>query len=65
MKQYKVEAKAFYSKPFNNNRNHIIESSIPEIQSIMDQYASEGWTLVSTDTSNFGQALYIYLYFEK
>jgi len=64
MKQYKVEAKAFYSK-ISSNRNHIVESSIQEIQSIMDQYANEGWTLVSTDASNFGQALYIYLYFEK
>jgi len=64
MKKYRVEAKAFYSK-ITKNKNHIIESSVPEIQTIMDQYAAEGWQLVSTDASNFGAALYIYLYFEK
>lgn len=64
MKKYKVEAKAFYSK-LTTNKNHIIESSVEEIQQIMDQYAADGWTLVSTDASNFGAALYIYLYFEK
>lgn len=64
MKKYAVEAKAFYSK-VSLNRNHIIESSVPEIQQVMDDYADNGWTLVSTDASNFGQALYIYLYFEK
>lgn len=64
MKQYKVEAKAFYSK-VSMNKNHIVESSVEEIQNIMDQYAADGWTLVSTDASNFGLALYIYLYFEK
>jgi len=64
MKKYKVEAKAFYSK-ISTNKNHIVESSVEEIQKIMDQYAAEGWSLVSTDSSNFGLALYIYLYFEK
>lgn len=64
MKQYKVEAKAFYSK-VTTNKNHIVESSVTEIQKIMDDYAANGWKLVSTDASNFGLALYIYLYFEK
>lgn len=64
MKQYKVEARTYYSK-LTTNTQHIIEKSVPEIQEIMDQYTSEGWTLASTDASNFGAALYIYLYFEK
>lgn len=64
MKQYKVEARTYYSK-ISLNKQHIIESSMPEIQQIMDNYAADGWSLVSTDAANFGLALYIYLYFEK
>jgi len=64
MKEYRVEARTYYSK-LSTNKNHIIESSMPEIQSIMDEYAADGWRLVSTDAANFGLALYIYLYFEK
>ena len=64
MKQYKVEALNFYSK-ITGGKNHIIESSSEEVQTVLDKYAADGWTLVSTDASNFGQALYIYLYFEK
>ena len=39
MKEYKVEAKAFYSK-FTTNKNHIVESSIEEIQHIIDDLKS-------------------------
>jgi hypothetical protein len=36
-----------------------------DIQGILDHYSENGWTLVSTDTTNFGAALYVHLYFEK
>lgn len=64
MKEYKVEARTYFSK-LSTNKNHITESSTEEIQYLMDQYVKEGWTLVSTDAASFGMALYIYLYFER
>lgn len=64
MKQYKVEARAYYSKP-SFDKNHIVKSSTKDIQEIIDQYVADGWQLASTDASNFGLALYVYLYFEK
>jgi len=64
MKQYKVEARTYYSKP-SFDKNHIIKSSMTEVQQIIDDYVADGWQLKSTDASNFGLALYIYLYFEK
>jgi len=64
MKEYKVESLIYYSK-FTANKYHITESSSKEIQEKLDEYAKKGYRLVSTDASNFGAALYIYLYFEK
>ena len=64
MKKYKVEARTYYSK-VTRDKNHIIKSSTEEIQSIIDDYVSQGWQLSSTDAASFGMALYIYLYFEK
>ena len=64
MKEYKVETLIFYSK-LTFDRFHIAKSSNIEIQQKLDTYAKNGWRLVSTDTSNFGAAMYIYLYFEK
>lgn len=64
MKEYKVETLIYYSK-LTFDKNHIVNASKVEIQEKLDNYAKEGWRLVSTDTSNFGAALYIYLYFEK
>lgn len=64
MKQYKVEALVYYTK-LTTDKEHIIKSSKSDIQEKLDQYAKEGWKLVSTDATNFGFAVYIYLYFEK
>lgn len=64
MKSYKVETLIFYSK-LSFDKNHIVKSSKKEIQEKLDAYAKDGWQLTSTDASNFGAALYIYLYFEK
>ena len=64
MKQYKVESLIFYSK-LTLDKDHIIKSSSEEVQAKLDEHAADGWSLVSTDAANFGQALYIYLYFEK
>lgn len=64
MKQYKVETLIYYSK-LTFDSKHIVKSSQKEIQEKLDEYAKDGWHLVSTDASNFGAAMYIYLYFEK
>lgn len=64
MKEYKVETLIYYSK-LTLDKNHIVNSSKAEIQEKLDTYTKEGWRLVSTDASNFGAAMYIYLYFEK
>jgi hypothetical protein len=44
---------------------HIVKSSQKEIQEKLDKYANKGYKLTSTDATNFGLAVYIYLYFEK
>jgi hypothetical protein len=62
--EYKVETLIYYSK-LTLDKNHLVNSSKAEIQEKLDSYAKEGWRLVSTDASNFGAAMYIYLYFEK
>jgi hypothetical protein len=64
MKDYKVETLIYYSK-FTFDSRHINKSSKKEIQEKLDEYAKKGYKLTSTDASNFGLALYIYLYFEK
>ena len=64
MKDYKVETLIFYSK-LKLDKMHIVNDSKKEIQKQLDDYADRGYQLVSTDMSNFGAALYIYLYFEK
>jgi len=64
MKDYKVETLIYYSK-FTFDSKHITKSSKKEIQEKLDEYAKKGYKLTSTDASNFGLALYIYLYFEK
>ena len=64
MKSYKVETLIFYTK-FTFDKNHIVKSSKIEIQTKLDEYAQKGYRLASTSSSNFGAALYIYLYFEK
>ena len=64
MKEYKVESLIYYSK-LTTDSKHISKSSKKDIQDKLDEYAKNGYRLVSTDTTNFGFAVYIYLYFEK
>jgi hypothetical protein len=64
MKDYKVETLIYYSK-LTFDFKHITKSSKKDIQNKLDEYVTKGYRLVSTDMSNFGSALYIYLYFEK
>lgn len=64
MSKYKVEAFTYYSK-ITLNKEHIIERSIDEIQVTLDNYAEDGYKLISTDAASFGAAMYVYLYFEK
>lgn len=64
MKEYKVEALIYYSK-LTLDSEHIVKKSKEEIQEKLDQYASQGYRLTSTSSTNFGAAVYIYLYFEK
>lgn len=63
MKKYKLESLCYYSK-LTLDREHITKSSTKEIQEVLDKRAAEGWRLVSTDATDFGFAVYIYLYFE-
>ena len=64
MKQYKVESFLLYSK-LTLDSKHILKDSTKKIQELLDHYSKDGWTLASTDTTNFGAAVYYYLYFEK
>ena len=64
MKQYEVEPLIYYSK-MTLDKDHIVKSSQNDIQAKLDEYAQAGWTLASTSTTNFGAAIYIYLFFEK
>lgn len=64
MKEYKVETLIYYSK-ITTDTMHIVKSSKKEIQEKLDEYANKGYKLSSTDATNFGLAVYIYLYFEK
>ena len=64
MKKYKLEPLVYYSK-VTLDKEHIVKSSGADIQAKLDHYAADGWRLVSTDATDFGFAVYIYLYFEK
>ncbi|HLW42044.1 MAG TPA: hypothetical protein VKY82_06715 [Flavobacterium sp.] len=64
MKEYKVETLIYYSK-ITLDSEHIAKKSKTDIQDKLDEYASKGYKLVSTNSTNFGLAIYIYLYFEK
>jgi hypothetical protein len=64
MTTYKVETLIYYSK-ITTDTNHIAKASKIEIQEKLDEYAAQGYVLTSTDATNFGLAVYIYLYFEK
>jgi hypothetical protein len=64
MKEYKLESLIYYSKLFAD-KEHIIQNSSKDIQAKLDEYAKNGYRLVSTDATDFGIAVYFYLYFEK
>jgi hypothetical protein len=64
MKDYKVEALIFYSK-LTFDSKHIAKKSKIDIQEKLDEYAAKGYSLHHSTSTNFGMAVYIYLYFEK
>ena len=64
MKEYKLESLVYYSKAFAK-KEHIVENSTKDIQAKLDEYAQQGYRLVSTDATDFGFAVYFYLYFER
>ncbi len=64
MKEYKVESLIYYSK-MTLDSEHIAKESKIEIQTKLDEYASQGYKLNSTTSTNFGLAIYVYLFFEK
>lgn len=64
MKDSKVETLVFYSQ-FSFDKNHIAKESKIDIQEKLDEYAKNGYNLVSTNSTSFGFAIYIYLFFEK
>ena len=64
MKKYKLESLIYYTNLFKE-KEHILTASSKDIQEKLDSYAADGWRLVSTDATDFGMAVYIYLYFEK
>ena len=64
MKDYKVETLIYYSK-FSFDKNHIAKKSKQEIQEKLNEYSKNGYRLVTTNSTNFGLAIYIFLYFEK
>ena len=64
MKKYKLESLIYYTKMFAQ-KEHIIEASSDDIQKKLDELAPNGWRLISTDATDFGMAVYFYLYFEK
>lgn len=64
MKEYHVESLIFYTK-ITLDKEHILKDSTKDIQAKLDERAREGWRLISTDATDFGFAVYFYLYFEK
>ncbi len=64
MKDYKVESLIFYTK-LTLDSGHIAKKSKIDIQAKLDEYASNGYKLISTNSTNFGGAIYIHLFFEK
>lgn len=64
MKEYKLESLIYYSK-LTLDKEHIIKDSSKDIQAKLDEYAKKGYRLVSTNATDFGIAVYFYLYFER
>ena len=64
MKEYKVESLIYYTK-LTLDSEHIVKKSKEEIQEKLDEYSKNGYKLTSTTSTNFGFAVYVYLFFEK
>ncbi len=64
MKEYKVESLIYYTK-ITLDKEHILKDSTKDIQAKLDEMARDGWRLISTDATDFGFAVYFYLYFER
>jgi hypothetical protein len=64
MTQYKVEALAFFPQ-MTFDKDAVVRSSQGKIQQVLDDYVRRGWRLVSTNATDSGSALYVYLYFES
>lgn len=64
MGQYIVELLVFHTKSTFDFK-HIAIDSQKGIQQQLDIYTRKGYRLINTNATNFGLALYIYLYFEK
>ena len=64
MKEYKVETLIHYTK-ITLDSEHIAKKSKEEIQEKLNEYSKNGFRLTSTSSTNFGFAVYIYLFFEK
>jgi hypothetical protein len=64
MKDYKVETLIYCSK-LTLDSEHIAKKSKIDIQEKLDEYATKGYSLPHSTSTNFGSAVYIYLYFEK
>lgn len=60
MKEYKLEALVYYTK-LTMDKEHIVKSSVPDIQAKLDEHARAGWRLVSTNATDFSAAVYFYL----
>ena len=63
MRQYMVEALAFFPE-LTFEKERVVRKSQAEIQQVLDDYARRGWRLVSTNATDSGSAIYVYLYFE-
>jgi hypothetical protein len=63
MRQSKVEALAFFPE-LTFDKERVIRTSQAEIQRVLDDRARRGWRLVSTNATDSGSAVYVYLYFE-
>ena len=64
MKEYKLETLIYYTK-LTLDREHILKDSSKDIQAKLDEMSKDHWRLVSTDATDFGAAIYFYLYFER
>lgn len=64
MKDCKVENLIYYSE-LTSDPNHILKNSKKDIQEILNKYAENGYSLVSTHSTKFDRTIYIYLFFEK